>query len=156
MNISKTQGERKIKLEIDQIKEKIDGFTVKKSIKSQNNSYLNIYESFKPKFTESDGRSDWRELEMELGFRQEFKNRGRLDQLIYALIPNGVARFVIKNISPSTDRSYSSSLNGLDPEQMSERQRMKTFPGCCRHLECCFDSEPVYLQTCKHSKDTIK
>ena len=37
LNRSKTQGERNIKLEIDQIKEKIDGLTVKKSIKSQNN-----------------------------------------------------------------------------------------------------------------------
>ena len=27
---------------------------------------------------------------------------------------------VVRNIAPSMDRSYSSSLNGLDPEQMSE------------------------------------
>ena len=62
---------------------------------------------------------------------------------------------VSRNISPSADRSYSSSLNGSDPEQMSERQRMNTLPGCCRNLECFFDSEPVYLQpyqTCKHIK----
>ena len=30
---------------------------------------------------------------------------------------------------------------------MSEQQRMKTLHGYHRHLECCFDSEPVYLQT---------
>ena len=35
-------------------------------------------------------------------------------------IPNGVSKFVIRNISPSADRSYSFGLNGLDPEQMSE------------------------------------
>ena len=66
---------------------------------------------------------------------------------------------VRRNISPSTDISCSSGLNGSNPEQMSERQRMKTFPGCLRHLECCFDSEPMYLQidqTCKHIKDTKK
>ena len=55
----------------------------------------------------------------------------------------------------------SSSLNGSDPEQMSERQRMKTLPGCRRHMECCFDSEPVYLQTDqkvsqKHTKIKIQ
>ena len=49
--------------------------------------------------------------------------------------------------------------DGSDTEQMSERQRMKTFPGCRRHLEWCFDSEPVYLQidqTWKHIKSTRK
>ena len=72
---------------------------------------------------------------------------------------NNLLEIVSKNISPSADRSYSSGLNGSDPEQMSEWQRMNTFPGCCRHLECCFDSEPVYLQTdqtCKHNKATRK
>ena len=34
---------------------------------------------------------------------------------------------VTRTISPSADRSYSSGLNGSDPEQMSEWQRMKTF-----------------------------
>ena len=66
---------------------------------------------------------------------------------------------VIRNISPSADRSCSSGLNGSDPEQKGERQRMKTFPGCRRHLKCFFDSEPVYLQideTCKHIKATRK
>ena len=48
--------------------------TIKKSIKGQNNSDMNIFESFKPKFTEVDGRSDLRELEMEPRFGQEFKN----------------------------------------------------------------------------------
>ena len=33
LNKSKTQGEREIKLEIDHIKEKIDGLIVKKSVK---------------------------------------------------------------------------------------------------------------------------
>ena len=139
----KHKGERKIKLEIDQIKVKIDGLTVTKSIKSWNTSDLSRSESFKPKFTESDRKSDWRELEMEPGFGQEFKNWGISDQLIYVSIPSGVAIFVTRNISPSTDRIYSSDLNGSDPEQLSERQRMKTFPRCRRHLECCFDSEPV-------------
>ena len=58
-------------------------------------------------------------------------------------IPSGVSRFVIRNIGPSADRSCSFGLNGLDPEQMSEQQRMKTFLGCHRHLECCFDNELV-------------
>ena len=58
LNRSKTQGERNIKLDIDEINEKIDGLTVKKNIKSQNNSDLDRSKSFKPKFTESDGRSD--------------------------------------------------------------------------------------------------
>ena len=40
---------------------------------------------------------------------------------------SGVAKLVIRNISPSADRSYSSSLNGSDPEQMSERKRMNKF-----------------------------
>ena len=35
-------------------------------------------------------------------------------------IPSGVTKFVIRNISPFTDRSCSSSLNGSDPEQMSD------------------------------------
>ena len=143
LNRSKTQGEWKIKLEIDYIKEKFDELTVTKSMKSQNNSYLKRSKSFKPKFTESDGRSDWRELEMEPRFGQEFKNWGRSDQLIYVLLPSGVAKFVTRNISPSVDISCSSSLNGLDLEQMSERKRMKTLPRCCRYLECRFDSEPV-------------
>ena len=78
-------------------------------------------ESFKPKFTKSDGRSDLRELEMEPGFGQEFKNGGRSDQLKFALLPSKVARFVIMNIAPSADRSCSSGLNGSDPEEMSER-----------------------------------
>ena len=66
---------------------------------------------------------------------------------------------VIRNISPSADKICSSYLNGSNPEQMSERQRMNTFPRCCRHLECCFNCEPVYLQTdqtCKHIKATKK
>ena len=67
--------------------------------------------------------------------------------------------FVVRNIAPSADRSCSFGLNGSDPEQMSERQRMKTFLECRRHLECCFDSEPMYLQTdqtCKSIKATRK
>ena len=66
---------------------------------------------------------------------------------------------VIMNIAPSMDISYSSSLNGSDPEQMSERQRMKTFLECCRHLEYCFDHEPKYpktYQTYKNIKATRK
>ena len=50
-------------------------------------------------------------------------------------IPNRVTRFVVRNIAPSADRSYSSGMNGSDPEQISERQRVKTFPECCKHLE---------------------
>ena len=64
---------------------------------------------------------------------------------------------VTKNISPSANRSCSSVLNGSDPEQMSEQKRMKTLPACHRHLECCFDNEPIHLQsdqTCKHIKAT--
>ena len=54
----KHKGEKQIKLEKDQIKEKFDGLTVKKSIKGRNNSDLNRSRSFKPKFTESDGGSN--------------------------------------------------------------------------------------------------
>ena len=36
------------------------------------------------------------------------------------MLPSGVAKCVIRNISPSADRSCSSSINGSDPEQMSE------------------------------------
>ena len=64
---------------------------------------------------------------------------------------------IIRNIAPSVDRSCFYGLNGSDPEQMSERQRMKNLPGCHRHLECFFDSEPMYLQpdqTRKHIKAT--
>ena len=50
-------------------------------------------------------------------------------------IPNRVARFVVRNIAPSVDRSCSSGLNGSYPEQISERKRLKTFPECCKHLE---------------------
>ena len=67
------------------------------------------------------------------------------------LFPNRVARSITMNISPSVDRSCSSGLNGSDLEQMSERQRMKTFPECRRHLEYCFDSELVYLKQIKHA-----
>ena len=52
---------------------------------------------------------------------------------------------VSRNISPSADRSCSNGLNGSDLEQMSERQGMKTLPGCCRHQEYYFDTEHVYL-----------
>ena len=75
------------------------------------------------------------------------------------LLPSGVAIFVVRNIAPSMDISCSSGLIGSNPEQMSERQRMKTFPECYRHLEYCFDYEPVYLEidkTRKHIKSTIK
>ena len=51
------------------------------------------------------------------------------------LLPSGVARFVVRNIAPSVDRSCSSGLNGSDPEQISEQKRVKTFPKCCKHLE---------------------
>ena len=134
---------------MDQIKEKFHVLTVKKSIKSWNNSDLNRSESFKPKFTKSDGRSNWRELEMEPGFGQEFKNWGSSDQLRYALMPSWVARFVIRNIAPFTDRSCSSGLNGSDLEQMSEWERMKTFPECHRHLN---DASIVNLCTWKYIK----
>ena len=66
---------------------------------------------------------------------------------------------VSRNISPFADISLSSGLNGSNPEQMSERKMMKTFRGCRRNLECCLNSEPVYLQTDqtrKHIKATIK
>ena len=53
----KHKGEQQIKLEKYHIKVKIDGLTVKRSIKSRNTSDLNRFESFKPKFTESDNRS---------------------------------------------------------------------------------------------------
>ena len=82
---------------------------------------------------------------MEPRFGQEFKDQGRLDKLIFALFPSGVARFVTRNIAPSADRSCSSGLNGSDLEQMSERQIMKAFPQCHIHLEYCFDCEPMYL-----------
>ena len=67
--------------------------------------------------------------------------------------------YVVRNIAPSADKSCSSGLNGSDPEQMSERQRMKTFPKFYRHLEYYFDYEPIYLQTYqtyKHVKVTRK
>ena len=72
---------------------------------------------------------------MEPGFGQEFKDLGRLDRIIFALFPSGVAIFVIRFIASSADRCCSSSLNGSDIEQMSEPQRMKTFPECCKQLE---------------------
>ena len=80
---------------------------------------------------------------------------------IFHLICNLVYDLVLcsRIIAPSMDISYSYGLNGSDPEQMGQQQRMKTFPKCRRHLECCFDSEPVYLQTdqtCKHIKATRK
>ena len=69
-------------------------------------------------FTKSDGRYDWKDWILELGFRQVFEDWGRLDQL-KLVFPNGVTKFVIRNIAPSADKSYSSGLNGSDPEQMS-------------------------------------
>ena len=80
----------------------------------------------------------------------------QIDWYIHSF-PSGVAIFVRRNISPFADRSYSSGLNGSDPEQMSEWKRMKTFPKFHRHLEYCLDCEPVYLQTYqiyKHIKAT--
>ena len=74
LNSSKTQGERKIKSEKDQIKVKTNRLRIKESIKGRNNSDLDKSRSFEPKSTESDSRSDWRELEMEPGFGQELKN----------------------------------------------------------------------------------
>ena len=72
---------------------------------------------------------------LEPGFRQVFKDWGRSYQIKFSLFPSGVARFVVNNIAPSADRSCSFGMNGSDPKQMSERQRMKTFPECCKHLE---------------------
>ena len=69
-------------------------------------------------FTNSDGISDWKDWILELGFGQVFEDWGRWDQL-KLVIPNGVTRFAIKNIAPSTNRSCSCGLNGSDPEQMS-------------------------------------
>ena len=57
---------------------------------------------------------------LEPGFGRVLKDQGRLDQLKLALVPNGVTKFVVRKIAPSTDRSCSSGLNGSDPEQMSE------------------------------------
>ena len=71
---SKTQRRTTDQVRKDQIKVKTDRLRIKKSIKGQNNSDLDRYGSFKPRFTESDSRSDWRELEMEPGFRQGLKN----------------------------------------------------------------------------------
>ena len=59
---------------------------------------------------------------LEPGFGQVLKDRGRSDQLKFALLPSRVTRFVVRNIAPSMDKSYSSGLNGSDPEQMSERK----------------------------------
>ena len=53
-------------------------------------------------------------------YRQVLKDRGISDQLKLALFPSGVARFVVRNIAPSADRSCFSGLNGSYPEQMSE------------------------------------
>ena len=50
-------------------------------------------------------------------------------------IPNRVTGLVVRNIAPPANKSCSSDLNGLDLEQISERQRVKTFPECCKHLE---------------------
>jgi len=47
----KHKGERQIKVKNDRLR-------VKKSIRGQNNSDLDISGSFKPKFTESDRKSD--------------------------------------------------------------------------------------------------
>ena len=58
---------------------------------------------------------------LEPGFGQVFKDRGRSDQLKFSLFPNRVAKPVVRNIAPFANRSCSSSLNGSDPEQMSER-----------------------------------
>ena len=57
---------------------------------------------------------------LEPRFRQVFKDKGRLDQLKFALFPSRVTRFVIRNIAPSADISFFFGLNGLDPEKMSE------------------------------------
>ena len=83
----KHKGEWHIKLEKDHIEVKTDRLRVKKSIRGQNNSDLDWSWSFKPKYIESDSRSNLRELEMEPGFRQELKNWGRLDQMIYITSP---------------------------------------------------------------------
>ena len=72
---------------------------------------------------------------LEPGFGEVFKDRGRSDQLKFSFLPSGVAKFVVRNIAPSADRSCSSGLNGSDPKQISERQRVKTFPECYKHLE---------------------
>ena len=72
---------------------------------------------------------------LEPRFEQVFKDWGRLDQLKFALFQSGVARFVFRNIAPSVDRSCSFGMNGSDPEQISEQQRVKNFPECCKHLE---------------------
>ena len=52
---------------------------------------------------------------MEPEFGQEFKDWGRSDQLRFALFPSEFSRFVIRNIVPSMDKSYSFGLNGSDP-----------------------------------------
>ena len=60
---------------------------------------------------------------------------------------------VVRNIAPSVDRSCSSSLNGSDPKQISEWQRMKTFPKFCKHLEQLFDDKLVYLQNMSNKQE---
>ena len=70
------------------------------------------------KFTKSDGKSDWKDWILELGFGQVFEDWGRSDQLKLVL-PHEVTRFVIRNIVHSANRSCSFGLNGSDLEQMS-------------------------------------
>ena len=75
----------------------------KQSIKGRNDSYLNIYGSFKPKLTKSKRRFDWRELEKEPGFGQELRTEEDQKNWYIYLIPGGVTRFVSWNISPFVD-----------------------------------------------------
>ena len=92
----------------------------KRSIKDQNYSNLNRSGGFKPKRSQSDSRSDWRELKKEPGFGQELQiEEDQNNWYIYSPVESPdllVGIFHLLQIA-----RCSTGLNGLDPEQIEDR-----------------------------------
>ena len=64
--------------------------------------------------------SSQREKHLEYHVNAPFKKMPQLDMELKHE-RDGDMISIIRNIAPSTDRSYSSGLNGLDPKQMNDK-----------------------------------
>ena len=69
----------------------------------------------------------------ELGFQKRICKQMKI-RWFEMLFPIGVTIFVVRIIAPLVDKSFSSSMNGSDLEQMRDKE-WKTSPRRCIHLE---------------------
>ena len=121
----------------------------KQSIKDRNDSDLSRSGGFKPKRSQSESRSDWRELKKEVGFGQELQIEEDQNDWYTTLVPSRVTRFVGWNISPPADNKVFHWSKWFI-SKTNEGQRLKTLPGRHWYLKC--DAFIVTLCTCNQLK----